>query len=97
MLCAGKLRTWTSCLFLLTAFSSSLVFAAEFGVDYGWGLPVTIEVLQDVRAQKSNKPAVDRGTLHSSASFSISKGDRFEMTEVHQEGVRFFLKKKSTT
>ncbi len=71
--------------FLLTASSVSLVAAAEFGVDYGWGLPVTIEVLKDVRAEVGHPPG-KRGMLHSSAPFSISQGERFEMIEVHQEG-----------
>jgi hypothetical protein len=71
--------------FLLTSCSIGFVSAAEFGVDYGWGLPVTIEVLQDVRAEVGHPPG-KRGILYSNAAFSISRGERFEMIEVHQEG-----------
>ncbi len=71
--------------FLLTCFPVSLVTAAEFGVDYGWGLPVTIEVLKDVKAVVGHPPG-KRGILYSNAPFSISQGKCFDMIEVHQEG-----------
>jgi hypothetical protein len=52
----------------------------------GKSLPITIQVTQDVPVGQRYCVYQVRGTLCSSVEFTITKGQRFEVVELRQEG-----------
>ncbi|MDO8270591.1 MAG: hypothetical protein Q7U82_01550 [Gammaproteobacteria bacterium] len=72
---------WISLLF------SSIVVAKEDALEISErDLPLTIEVTQDVQVKSSESRGQPRGTLYTAGNFRISKGQRFQMVAIGQEG-----------